>query len=74
MYHVVNEGNDTYMSIKCYNFNDALLNRLNNPLSLARINNRNLTLQFSVSSLNKRQEGEVEIEDMMIIYSWCLTN
>lgn len=71
-YHIEKIENESYMSIKCYNFKGALLNRLNKTLSLARINNRELTLQFSVSSLNNRQENGVEKEDMMVMYSWCL--
>lgn len=71
-YRVEEEENKKYMSIKCYNFNGSLLYRLNQPIVLAQIEGKPLTLQFSVSSLNKRSEDGVEKEDMMLIYSWCL--
>ncbi len=71
-YQIKDNGNEKLMTIKCYNFKDALLNRMNNPLTLAYFDNKELTLQFSVSTLNKRTEGEEEIEDMMVMYSWCL--
>lgn len=66
------EENNSFVTIICYNFIDCTLNRMNNFLSLANINNRELTLQFAVSSLNKRKVGDKEVEDMMVMYSWCL--
>ena len=67
-----NDSSGEYMAIKCYNFNEKLLARLNTPLHLAEINGKDMTLQFTVSSYNKRNEDGIEKEDMMVLYSWCL--
>lgn len=66
------EGNNSFMTIIGYNFRDPILNRVNKSLSLASIKDRELTFQFSASPLNKRKEGETDVEDMMVMYSWCL--
>lgn len=66
------EEGKAYMEVKYFNLNHALFNMLNNAIPLARIANRELTFQFSVTSLNKRDEEGVHKEDAMVIYSWCL--
>ena len=71
---VENEG-ARYMAVKCYNFNGSLHSIMNSKLELAQIDGRALSLQFSVSSFNKRHGNSDEspmIEDMLVKYSWYL--
>lgn len=69
---IATEGNGSFMDIRYFNLNGATLSRLNKPLLLAHFDNRKLTFQFSITSLNKREENGLEKEDAMVIYSWCL--
>lgn len=68
-------GQVHYMAVKCYNFNGSLHSIMNSKLVLAQTEGRALSLQFSVSSFNKRHENGDDspmIEDMLVTYSWYL--
>lgn len=70
-----NNGVAQFMEVKAYNFNDSTLTSLNNRMPLARVDGRSLSLHFSVSSINRRHEGDENsqmIEDKFIFYSWYL--
>lgn len=72
---LVDDERGRFMAVRCYNFNDSLHSIMNDKLELAQSEGRSLSLQFSVSSFNKRHVGGDDspvIEDMLVTYSWYL--
>lgn len=74
---VVNPENSTesYMELLAFNFTDSIFNTINSPIRVAYVDGRPLSLRMSVSSVCKRSDNSNpgnEIEDKLVIYSWCL--
>lgn len=63
-----------YMLIKCENFDSSLFRTVNNPLVLANKDDRNIALQFSISSINQNGVGNNEHrnESKLLFYSWSM--
>lgn len=64
----------SYMFIKCENFDNSMLRTTNDPLILAKKDGRNIAFQLTTSSLlrNNVGEGQVSVENKVLFYCWMM--
>lgn len=66
------ENGDSYLSVIISNVRNSFFGSTDNSFQLATMNNRALSVRFSILSINRDRENRTE--DKILFYTWYLAN
>lgn len=66
------ENGDSYLSVIISNVHNSFFGSTDNSFQLATMNNRALSVRFSILSINRDRENRTE--DKILFYTWYLAN